>query len=163
VRSTSNAIYFEIGLICLDFLAALLAIAVGLYVSVWLGLLLFVVLVLGLISLVCKYDAPVVRRLSTEGSPMLLSLCRTGFIGRVRRMLRIIPSDPRCRFCPAPFGGVGKVIGIRASSLNPNYCRSCFEALPTTTHELNVGMSFADLRGFTAWSESRGSRGRPTW
>ena len=158
MRSTSNAIYFEIGLICLDFVAALLAIAVGLYVSVWLGLLLFVVLVLGLISLICNYDAWVVLRLSTEENPMLLSLCRTGFIGRVRRMLRIIPSDPRCRFCQAPFGGVGKVIGIRASSANPNYCRSCFEALPTTTHELSVGMLFADLRGFTAWSESRGSR-----
>jgi adenylate cyclase len=108
VRSTSNAIYFEIGLICLDFLAALLAIAVGLYVSVWLGLLLFVVLVLGLISLVCNYDAPVVRRLSTEESPMLLSLCRTGFIGRVRRMLRIIPSDPRCRFAKPRLAALGK-------------------------------------------------------
>jgi adenylate cyclase len=93
-----------------ELIAALLAIAVGLYVSVWSGLLLFVVLVLGLTSLACNYDAPVVRRLSTEESPLLLSLCRTGFIGRVRRMLRIIPSDPRCRFCQAPFGGVGKVI-----------------------------------------------------
>jgi adenylate cyclase len=102
VRPTSKAIYFEIGLICLSFIAALLAIAVGLYVSVWSGLLLFVVLVLGLTSLACNYDAPVVRRLSTEESPLLLSLCRTGFIGRVRRMLRIIPSDPRCRFCQAP-------------------------------------------------------------
>jgi adenylate cyclase len=158
VRPTSKAIYFEIGLICLSFIAALLAIAVGLYVSVWSGLLLFVVLVLGLTSLACNYDAPVVRRLSTEESPLLLSLCRTGFIGRVRRMLRIIPSDPRCRFCQAPFGGVGKVIGIRPSSANPNYCRSCFDALPTTTYELDVGILFVDLRGFSAWSESRGSR-----
>jgi adenylate cyclase len=158
VRSTSNAIYFEIGLICLDFVAALLAIAVGLYVSVWLGLLLFVVLVLGLISLACNYDAWVVRRLSTEESPLLLSLCKTGFIGRLRRMLRIIPSEPRCRFCQAPFGGVGKVIAIRPSSANPNYCRSCFDALPTATYELDVGMLFADLRGFTSWSESRDSR-----
>src|SRR3984885_6690464 len=158
MRSTSNAIYFEIGLICLDFVAALLAIAVGLYVSVWLGLLLFVVLVLGLISLACNYDAWVVRRLSTEESPLLLSLCKTGFIGRLRRMLRIIPSEPRCRFCQAPFGGVGKVIAIRPSSANPNYCRSCFDALPTATYELDVGMLFADLRGFTSWSESRDSR-----
>jgi adenylate cyclase len=133
VRSTSNAIYFEIGLICLNLIAALLAIAVGLRVSVWGGLLLFVVLVLGLISLGCNYDAWVVRRLSTEESPLLLSLCKTGFIGRLRRMLRIIPSEPRCRFCQAPFGGAGKVIGIRPSSANPNYCRSCFDALPTKT------------------------------
>ena len=90
MRSTSNAIYFEIGVIFLDFIAALLAIAVGLYVSVWLGLLLFVVLALGLISLICNYDAWVVRRLSTQENPLLLSLCRTGFVGRVRRMLRMI-------------------------------------------------------------------------
>lgn len=158
VRPTSKAIYFEIGLICLSFIAALLAIAVGLYVSVWGALLLFVVLVLGLISLVCNYDAWVVRRLSTEESPLLLLLCQTGCVGRVRRMLRIIPSEPRCRFCQAPFGGIGKMIGIRPASANPNYCRSCFEALPTTTYELDVGILFADLRGFTAWSESRGSR-----
>lgn len=158
MRSTSNAIYFEIGLICLNFMAALLAIAVGLYVSVWCGLLLFVVLVLGLISLGCNYDAWVARRLSTEESPLLLALCKTGFIGRLRLMLRIIPSDPRCRFCQAPFGGVGKAIGIRPSSANPNYCRSCFDALPTTTYEVDVGMLFADLRGFTSWSESRDSR-----
>ena len=119
VRPTSKAIYFEIGLICLNFIAALLAIAVGLYVSVWGGLLLFVVLILGLTSLVCNYDALVVRRLSTEESPLLLSLCQTGCIGRVRRMLKILPSDPRCRFCQAPFGGVGKVIGIRPSSGKP--------------------------------------------
>lgn len=158
MRSTSNAIYFEIGLICLNFMAALLAIAVGLYVSVWCGLLLFVVLVLGLISLGCNYDAWVARRLSTEESPLLLALCKTGFIGRLRLMLRIIPSNPRCRFCQAPFGGVGKAIGIRPSSANPNYCRSCFDALPTTTYEVDVGMLFADLRGFTSWSESRDSR-----
>ena len=76
----------------------------------------------------------------------------------VRRTLRIFPSDPRCRFCQAPFGGVGKAIGIRPSSGNPNYCRSCFDALPTTTYELDGGILFADLRGFTAWSESRGAR-----
>src|SRR5579872_1117129 len=154
----SKAVYFEIGLICLNLIAALVAIAVGLHVSVWVGLLLFVVLVLGLISLACNYDALVVRRLSTAESPLLLSLCKTGFIGRLRRALRIIPSDPRCRFCQAQFGGVGKAIGIRPSAANPNYCRSCFDALPTTTHELDVGLLFADLRGFTAWSESHGSR-----
>lgn len=154
----SKAIYFEIGLICLNLFAALLAAAVGLYVSVWVGLLLFVVLVLGLLSLVANYDAVVVRRLSTQESPLLLALCRTGFIGRVRRTLRIIPSDPRCRFCQAPFGGVGKAIGIKPAAANPNYCRSCFDALPTTTHELDVGLLFADLRGFTAWSESHDFR-----
>jgi len=57
-----------------------------------------------------------------------------------------------------PFGGVGKMFGIKPSPPNPNYCRSCFEALPTTTHELEVGVLFADLRGFTSWSETHSSR-----
>jgi adenylate cyclase len=56
-----------------------------------------------------------------------------------------------------PFGGVGKVMGIRPSAMNPNYCRSCFEAMPTTTHEREVGVLFADLRGFTSWSETHSS------
>lgn len=56
-----------------------------------------------------------------------------------------------------PFAGVGKVMGIRPSAANPNYCRSCFEAMPTTTHELEVGVLFADLRGFTSWSETHSS------
>jgi adenylate cyclase len=72
-------------------------------------------------------------------------------------MLRLLPSDPRCRFCMVPFAGVGKVFGIRPSAANPNYCRSCFEAMPTTTHELEVGVLFADLRGFTSWSETHSS------
>jgi len=119
--------YFEIGVVCLEVIAVLLAILVAVYVSIWAGLLLLPLLLLGLISLICNYDAWVVRRLSTQDSP--LPLCKTGFVGRSRRMLRLLPSDPRCRFCMVPFGGVGKVFGIRPSAANPNYCRSCFEAM----------------------------------
>ena len=104
----SKAIYFEIGLICLSFIAALLAIAAGLYVSVWGGLLLFVILLLGLISLVSNYDALVVRRLSTEENPLLLSLCRTGFIGRVRRTLRIFPLTRGAGFAKPRLAALGK-------------------------------------------------------
>jgi len=138
-------------------MAVLLAILVAVYVSVWVGLLLLVLLFLGLLSLICNYDAWVVRLLSTQDDPLMLPLCKTGFVGRSRRMLRLLPSDPRCRFCMVPFGGVGKIIGIRPSRPNPNYCRSCFEAMPTRTHELEVGVLFADMRGFTAWSETHSS------
>ena len=157
VAPMAKARYFEIGVGCLEIIAVLLAILVAVYVSIWTGLLLLVLLLLGLISLICNYDAWVVRRLSTQDNPLILPLCKTGFVGRHRRMLRLLPSDPRCRFCMVPFGGVGKVIGIRPSAVNPNYCRSCFEALPTTTHELEVGVLFADLRGFTSWSETHSS------
>ena len=158
VAPISKARYFEIGVVCLQIVVVLLAILVGVYVSVWAGLLLLPLLLLGLTSLVCNYDAWVVRRLSTQDRPLILPLCKTGFVGRSRRMLRLLPSDPRCRFCMVPFGGVGKVFGIRPSAANPNYCRSCFEALPITTHELEVGVLFADLRGFTSWSETHSSR-----
>jgi adenylate cyclase len=153
----AKARYFEIGVACLEIIAVLLAILVAVYVSIWTGLILLVLLLLGLISLICNYDAWVVRRLSTRDNPLMLQLCETGFVGRSRRMLRLLPSEPRCRFCMVPFGGVGKVIGIRPSAQNPNYCRSCFEALPTTTHELEVGVLFVDLRGFTSWSETHSS------
>jgi adenylate cyclase len=149
--------YFEIGVACLEIIAVLLAILVAVYVSFWTGLLLLVLLPLGLISLICNYDAWVVRRLSTRDTPLILPLCWTGFVGRHRRILRLLPSDPRCRFCMVPFGGVGKAFGIKPSAANPNYCRSCFEAMPTTTHELEIGVVFADLRGFTSWSETHSS------
>ncbi|MHC2332956.1 adenylate/guanylate cyclase domain-containing protein [Bradyrhizobium sp. USDA 4454] len=153
----TKARYFEIGVDCLEIIAVLLALLVAVYVSIWIGLLLLVVLLLGLVSLICNFDAWVVRRLSTQEDPLILPLCKTGFVGRHRRMLRLLPSDPRCRFCMVPFGGAGKVFGIRPSAANPNYCRSCFEAMPTTTHEQEVGILFADLRGFTSWSETHSS------
>ncbi|MBW7966626.1 adenylate/guanylate cyclase domain-containing protein [Bradyrhizobium sp. BR 10261] len=153
----TKARYFEIGVDCLEVIAVLLALLLAVYVSIWAGLFLLGVLLLGLVSLICNYDAWVVRRLSTLENPLILPLCKTGFVGRHRRMLRLLPSEPRCRFCMVPFGGLGKVFGIRPSPPNPNYCRSCFEALPTTTHELEVGVLFADLRGFTSWSETHSS------
>lgn len=153
----TKARYFEIGVVCLEFIAVLSAILVAVYVSIWAGLLLLGPMLLGLVALVCNYDAWVVRRLSTEDNPLILSLCKSGFVGFHRRILRLLPSDPRCRFCMVPFGGVGKVFRIRPSAPNPNYCRSCFEAMPTTTHEMEVGVLFADLRGFTSWSETHSS------
>jgi adenylate cyclase len=153
----AKARFFEIGVTCLEIIAVLLAILVAVYVSVWAGVLLLVPLLLGLVSLICNYDAWVVRRLSTQDNPLILALCKTGFVGRSRRMLKLLPSGPRCRFCMVPFGGVGKAFNIRPSAANPNYCRSCFEAMPTSTHEMEVGVLFADLRGFTSWSETHSS------
>jgi adenylate cyclase len=157
VAPMAKARYFENGVACLEVIAVLLAILVGVYVSIWTGLLLLVLLFLGLVSLICNHDAWIVRRLSTQDNPLMLHLCKSGFVGRSRRMMRLLPSDPRCRFCMVPFAGVGKVMRIKPSALNPNYCRSCFEALPTITHELEVGVLFADLRGFTSLSETHSS------
>jgi adenylate cyclase len=51
-----------------------------------------------------------------------------------------------------PFGGLGRLLAIRPSRKNSNFCRSCFESAPTGGYETEVGILFADARGFTAWA-----------
>jgi adenylate cyclase len=77
----------------------------------------------------------------------------------VKRLLRAIPSTPRCGFCGAPFAGVGARIvgpfGFRPSRKNPNVCGVCMELAPPGGMTIETGVLFADLRGFTSESESR--------
>ena len=80
---------------------------------------------------------------------------------RLRRFNRLLPSDPRCKFCNAPFRGVGGavervVFGKRQSDLNPRYCNMCDEASRRFPGGAEVAMSmlFADIRGSTALSET---------
>ena len=52
---------------------------------------------------------------------------------RLRHIFRILPHEPRCKFCNAPFEGIGGVavrtfFGKRRSALNPRYCNMCDEA-----------------------------------
>ncbi len=79
---------------------------------------------------------------------------------RLRRLFRILPHDPRCKFCSAPFQGVGGVLmravfGKRQSNLNPRFCNMCEEASRRFPGGAEVEMSilFADVRGSTALSE----------
>lgn len=80
---------------------------------------------------------------------------------RLRRLNRRLPSDPRCKFCNAPFRGIGGaleriVFGKRQSALNPRYCNMCDEAsrrFPGGA-EVEMSMLFADIRGSTALSET---------
>jgi hypothetical protein len=79
---------------------------------------------------------------------------------RLRHILRVLPRDPRCKFCNAPFQGVGGVIvramfGKRRSDLNPGFCNLCEQAsreFPGGA-EVEMSMLFADVRGSTALSE----------
>ena len=80
---------------------------------------------------------------------------------RLRRILRLLPEDSRCRFCNAPFRGIGGVIvralfGKRQSVLNPRYCNRCEIASQQFPGGADVPMSvlFADVRGSTAFSAS---------
>ena len=55
---------------------------------------------------------------------------------RMRHVFARLPRSPRCKFCNAPFQGVGGVIvrrlyGKRQSALNPRFCNMCDEASRT--------------------------------
>lgn len=80
---------------------------------------------------------------------------------RLRRLNRMLPSDPRCKFCSAPFSGIGgtlerAVFGKRQSDLNPRFCNMCDEAMRRFPGgaEVEMSMLFADIRGSTALSET---------
>jgi adenylate cyclase len=79
---------------------------------------------------------------------------------RIHRMLRLLPHEPRCKFCNAPFQGVGSIIvravyGKKQSSLNPRFCSVCedFASKFPGGAEVEMSMLFADVRGSTALSE----------
>lgn len=80
---------------------------------------------------------------------------------RLRHVLRVLPRDPRCKFCNAPFQGVGGLIvrvlfGKQRSALNPRYCNLCEIASREFPGGAEVPMSmlFVDVRGSTALSET---------
>jgi adenylate cyclase len=79
---------------------------------------------------------------------------------RLRRLFRMLPTDPRCKFCNAPFRGIGGFIVKAAfnkqqSSLNPRFCNMCDEAMRRFPGgaEVEMSMLFADIRGSTALSK----------
>jgi adenylate cyclase len=73
------------------------------------------------------------------------------------RLMRRLPSDPRCVVCRAPYGGVGGRImgrlGFAPSRKNPRLCSQCFEKAPMGGSEMEAGILFADVRGFTPLAE----------
>lgn len=73
------------------------------------------------------------------------------------RVMRHLPGDPRCAVCHAPYGGVGGRImgrfGFAPSRKNPRLCNICFEKAPMGGVEMDVGILFADVRGFTPLAE----------
>ena len=79
---------------------------------------------------------------------------------RLRRVMRMLPHDPRCKFCNTPFQGIGAMIarvlfGKERSAMNPRYCNLCEIASREFPGGAEVPMSmlFIDIRGSTALSE----------
>jgi adenylate cyclase len=79
---------------------------------------------------------------------------------RQRRLFRILPGSPRCRFCYAPFSGFGGGVvrafyGKRPSMLNPTMCNVCdeFAREHPGGAEIELSLLFADVRGSTALAE----------
>jgi adenylate cyclase len=98
---------------------------------------------------------PLTPWLRERDDELIFLACRGAELPRIRRIYRWLPSDPRCRLCRVPFGGVGKLLRITPSGKNPEFCTDCIEAAPVGAYEREVGILFADIRGFTAWSERR--------
>jgi adenylate cyclase len=79
---------------------------------------------------------------------------------RLRRIFRMLPRDPRCKFCNAPFQGIGgtivrAVFGKQRSDLNPRFCNMCDQAsrqFPGGA-EVEMTMLFIDIRGSTELSK----------
>src|SRR5512133_292897 len=97
---------------------------------------------------------------SEEGSQGLLTGENPAFpFRRFRNLWRLIPQGPRCKFCNAPFHGIGaplmRLLGQYPSRLTPHLCTRCHQI--ASQHfggaEVELTMLFADIRGSTALAE----------
>jgi adenylate cyclase len=79
---------------------------------------------------------------------------------RMKKILRLLPSNPRCNFCNAPFQGIGApivkaIFGKKPSVHNTAYCNVCddFSMAFGGGAEVEMAMLFADIRESTPLSE----------
>ena len=80
---------------------------------------------------------------------------------RGRHFYGLLPSNPRCKVCNAPFKGVGGVImrqiGRGPFEKNPKFCEACLVFNEQKGVEIEISMLFADVRGSTAMAEEMGA------
>lgn len=80
-------------------------------------------------------------------------------LGRMHHLFGLIPSNPRCKICNAPFQGFGaplmRVIGKRRSNKNPHFCAACetYASKHQGGAEIELTMLFVDVRGSTSLAE----------
>lgn len=100
------------------------------------------------------------RKMKEEMEKALASPEQT-WVGRYRHLFSLLPSDPRCASCNAPFEGAGGtfvriVLNKKRSQLNPLFCNQCEEIARRLKAgvETEMSMLFADIRGSTPLAES---------
>ena len=82
-----------------------------------------------------------------------------GGLGLMRKVVRRIPSGPRCKLCEAPMSAPGSVLlkplGFGPSKLNRRLCRACFKYIEKKPGgaEVELSLLFADVRGSTGLAE----------
>lgn len=91
-------------------------------------------------------------KLLTGGEPLLGP--------RAHHLLGLIPANPRCKICNAPFRGIGaplmRLMGKRPSNKNPRFCTACnlFADKYAGGAEIELTMLFVDVRGSTTLAET---------
>ncbi len=93
------------------------------------------------------------RKMLMEGEP----------IGRhVYHLFGMLPSNPRCKLCAAPFKSWGgilmRMIGREQSQYNPRFCQPCERFDNPGGAEIELTMLFADVRNSTALAEQMSAR-----
>jgi adenylate cyclase len=74
----------------------------------------------------------------------------------------LLPSDPRCKLCAAPFkswgGFIMHLLGRDQSRYNPRFCEKCQVFEHPGGAEVPLTMLFADVRGSTTLAEQMSTR-----
>ena len=78
---------------------------------------------------------------------------------RIQRIFRLIPSDPRCKLCYAPFGKPGsllvRLLGGKPAVFNRRLCSLCIKSAHKHPGgaEVEISALFADVRGSMGLAE----------
>jgi len=107
------------------------------------------------------------KELSTRDKKLKLRLKKAlqngdvSLFTRGRRLFSLLPSDPRCVSCMAPFEGAGGtlvkvVLQKKRSTTNPLMCNTCEDMMRRLEFgaESEMSMLFADIRGSTPLAET---------
>ena len=76
------------------------------------------------------------------------------------RLHKKLPTEPRCKLCYAPFGGIGgwimRLRGKGPNNRNPNFCNACdgfLSAFPGGA-EVELSVLYVDIRNSTQFADS---------